>query len=567
MWRRSFPALIVAGCLALLPSHAVAQWTPGGTVIASGAQPTWHSATSDGMSGVLVHTAFSPQYLARRTPDGFSPAGWPTTAVPFHPVSRVTSDGAGGAFVWFRNAGPDNFQLVHHIGADGALAPDWPAAGRVIPDATAYDCKLVGDLAGGVYVVWASTNVDGRRLRALRLEADGDASAGWPAAGLLLDTTPEQWITLGSVHADGSGLFVQDWHGPQFLLREESFVAKVTPAGAIAGGWEPGARPFPFTTYVWDDQWTPDGAGGLFFSWADGNRGRLAHLLADGTLDPAWPDSGLALLPDSPSFQRLGTPVADGIGGCFAHFVFDSTGTWDMTSRVVRLTAGGAIAPGWPGLGARLPHIFDGTQFLHLVPDGVDGVYAAWLDDSEQSASPLQHGTLRAHHFGAFGITSLGWPESGVLLASGPGGRGSAQGFRSLDHGLILVWEDSRLYEDGRVDVMGIGLTAEGEITTDVPPGGHARGTALRVGPNPSANAVRLWLRMPRQDVARLEILDVNGRRVREVFAGTLAPGEHPFEWDGRSSSGGRAAPGLYLARSIVAGETRSTRFVRLASP
>jgi phosphoglycerate dehydrogenase-like enzyme len=41
----------------------------------------------------------------------------------------------------------------------------------------------------------------------------------------------------------------------------------------------------------------------------------------------------------------------------------------------------------------------------------------------------------------------------------------------------------------------------------------------------------------------------VAGRLIRTLFAGVATPGEHRVTWDGRTTSGERAAPGVYFAR------------------
>jgi len=45
----------------------------------------------------------------------------------------------------------------------------------------------------------------------------------------------------------------------------------------------------------------------------------------------------------------------------------------------------------------------------------------------------------------------------------------------------------------------------------------------------------------------RLRIVDIRGRRVRDLVHDFAPPGEHQFTWDGTTSEGGAAASGLYL--------------------
>ncbi len=59
---------------------------------------------------------------------------------------------------------------------------------------------------------------------------------------------------------------------------------------------------------------------------------------------------------------------------------------------------------------------------------------------------------------------------------------------------------------------------------------------------------------------ARLEIVDVLGRRVRTLLNDVAAPGTHPLFWDGRNDGGDPVASGVYFARLIVAGQAQQVR-------
>jgi len=93
--------------------------------------------------------------------------------------------------------------------------------------------------------------------------------------------------------------------------------------------------------------------------------------------------------------------------------------------------------------------------------------------------------------------------------------------------------------------------------TTGVP-GDGALSLALRlVGPNPSEGGqLALEITLPGAGPARLELLDVGGRRVADRDVGRLGAGRHTVEL----SSGGRLAPGLYLVRLEQGGSVRVTR-------
>jgi hypothetical protein len=93
--------------------------------------------------------------------------------------------------------------------------------------------------------------------------------------------------------------------------------------------------------------------------------------------------------------------------------------------------------------------------------------------------------------------------------------------------------------------------------TAGVGDGGPLAFALEPVHPNPARGEhLTIAFSLPSAATARLELLDVTGRRVAEADAGALGAGRHTVEL-----SGGRAlAPGLYLVRLTQGGQTRATR-------
>jgi hypothetical protein len=77
---------------------------------------------------------------------------------------------------------------------------------------------------------------------------------------------------------------------------------------------------------------------------------------------------------------------------------------------------------------------------------------------------------------------------------------------------------------------------------------------APRAGEDPS-----LLVGLPRAMQARLELFDLQGRRVRTLADGLLPRGVTRVTWDGRDASGVRVRRGMYFAR------LRTPRVVRTA--
>ena len=76
------------------------------------------------------------------------------------------------------------------------------------------------------------------------------------------------------------------------------------------------------------------------------------------------------------------------------------------------------------------------------------------------------------------------------------------------------------------------------------------RMTAVLGGvPNPFRERTVVSWQVPRRTVAELSIVDVAGRHVRSLFAGSASAGLHETAWDGRDESGVAVASGIYFAR------------------
>ncbi len=83
--------------------------------------------------------------------------------------------------------------------------------------------------------------------------------------------------------------------------------------------------------------------------------------------------------------------------------------------------------------------------------------------------------------------------------------------------------------------------------------------------PNPFASSTAIEFALARAGYARLDVLDLGGRRVKTLLAGELPAGRHLASWDGRDLRGGPAPSGLYVVRLTAAGTTLSTKVTRVS--
>lgn len=84
-----------------------------------------------------------------------------------------------------------------------------------------------------------------------------------------------------------------------------------------------------------------------------------------------------------------------------------------------------------------------------------------------------------------------------------------------------------------------------------------------RAQPNPTAGALDILLTLPASARVRVDVIDVSGRAVTTLVDRELGAGAHPLRWDGRSSTGLDAGPGIFWIRARADGRLDEARIVR----
>jgi len=163
--------------------------------------------------------------------------------------------------------------------ANGFFVAGWPSGGALVttssPDSARI--RLVSDEAGGVYVAWSR----GADVRALRMTSSGTIAAGWPASGAALVDAAAVPLLVSDPRMDGLA----------------------TPGPSYAAAFEVAAS-----------------AAGLVTCWDDFRSGtptiRARWLLANGTPDPAQPETGRYVCPVTVAAYVDGI-MSDGQNGAY----------------------------------------------------------------------------------------------------------------------------------------------------------------------------------------------------------------------------------------------------------
>jgi hypothetical protein len=475
--------------------------------------------------------------------DGLPAPGWPDSGVHVcdAPYTRwppfAVRDGHGGVFAIWTDLRYGGSYRPHaaHVLANGVLDPAYALDGRQLTCAPGQVGRLfvewtLSDEAGGFYLVATDYTSDYYGdLRVFRYGPDGEPAAGWPVAGVGIETVPDNGGTIYHVREDGQGgilIGVSFWDGePQVR------VARITPTGAPAVGWPAGGRVVnvfdPETKGLFSPHLAPDGRGGCWVVWEEylgsypvPGRCRIQHLEPSGQPGAGLPEGGLAV---------------------------PSVNSDSFSPQVTEDGLGGAIIVWREGFGAPPP-----PPQLYAQRYLPDGVVAAEVSLVEATAEP--------------GVARLVWhsPQAATLEAR-VYRRDEASEWRELSR----VWPDGtgRLaYEDRDVSAggryayrMGLaGGTGEtfGEAVWLEVPSAH-RLSLAGARPNPATSGdLTLSFTLADASPARLEVVDVTGRVVAERSLSGLGPGRQ-----GASLADARLAPGIYWARLTQGGQQVRARF------
>jgi predicted nucleotidyltransferase len=468
---------------------------------ASGAVIAWYENRGVYAQHLLATGVTDPDWSADGQPVSASACdqGGPSTV----------SDHQGGAIIVFCNsAWPPENSAVHakHLLPSGAEDPVWPADGvgfgnGVDPDST----LAVSDGAGGAIVfLHHPSGISGCGVRADRVLISG--TIAWSMG--VGNSHPIHACTHGlTADADGVGgaavAFVDFWTAavPPYAYDLVVTTCPVFHRLALTSGQH-------FTPAI-----TTDGDGGAIVTWLNGIGALYVHhMLASGDLDPECPPDGKILSEAAASGARL---ARDGSGG--AHVV------WQQNRG----------ANGWDILAARLqgPTPTSTQAALVSAEATAEEVRLVW---SCTDAATIYRRTEQTS-----------WEALG---------RASPNGERHLTYIDADVTSGTRY--GYRLGIIGGGAEVfAGETWVNVPaPELALEGTR----PSPAIRGLTVAFSLRDASPARLEVLDIAGRRVIAREVGGLGPGSHVVNLGERRT----VVAGIYWLRLTQSGRSLTKRAI-----
>jgi flagellar hook assembly protein FlgD len=87
-------------------------------------------------------------------------------------------------------------------------------------------------------------------------------------------------------------------------------------------------------------------------------------------------------------------------------------------------------------------------------------------------------------------------------------------------------------------------------------------GPELRVLDRVSGGGARVQLGVPGTTKVSVDVYDLRGAKVRQLYSGVMEAGVRVLTWDGRDDSGRSTASGVYFLRMQAGSEYRTGRVV-----
>ncbi len=561
----------------LTSSPALAGWQPGGTPL--GTQISYGPNTvADGVGGLwIAHDEFGRPHLSHRDEGGELPPGWNaditvSSGPPFLPphgnASHVVADAEGGAYVvsarWHctvschaDGSGP---LYVQRIDSQGAVAKGWTSEGVPLGNPASGwtpDLKQPGNLevaqdgAGGLLVVWRQTLVWGSSfpvaLRAQRITPDGRTL--WGDGIDIVASSPS--LHDAALVPDGRGGASIFWVDERDPLAPRVYRQDLDSSGRPR--WDAGGISISTLRYheVSGLIAVGDGTRGAFVVW----KGRFDDVVEIFAMR-ATAGRGVA----GGGERRIGTgeesveelDAAATPGGGWIVTWTEHRSSDDLIVRAQKVGRSGRVA--WGDAGVELCAVAGRRYHVRVADDGRDGAYVAWVD-SRPGAEVM------ASHLDGLGSLVKGWlpdgtPVSDQVAVDGPFIRVAVPILDLVHDGVgnaFLVWQRDDAIPEHIVMMKllpgGPAAPVQSLILVSAP---HSAGpvaavpvTTLRIRPMMEARHASMMMSLPEAGAARVDLLDVMGRRVWSRDLSSLGVGEHKVQLDGIAA----LPAGVYLAR------------------
>jgi flagellar hook capping protein FlgD len=396
-------------CQHVLASGVVAPpWTATGTLLCDAAgNQTYPQIVSDGAGGAIVtwqdwrsgssYDIYAQHVLASGDVDPAWTANGTLIcgAANDQTYPLIVSDGAGGAIITWpdRRTGSSSDIYAQHVLSSGSVDPAWATNGTLLCDAAnnQFVSTILSDGAAGAFVTWYDYRAGHYDIYSQHVLASGAPDPDWTANGTPVCTVAGDQVNPRMI-SDGAGGAIIAWQDRRNGSSSDVYAHRLLATGAVDPTWTlngtlvcdaAGNQDYP--------QIVSDDAEGAIVTWQDYRNltsfdSYAQHVLASGTVDPAWTTNG-TLLCGAAGDQDYPQMVSDGVGGAIVTWCDGRGANSDLYAQHV-LTSG-TVDPAWTTDGTLLCSAAGNQDYPVLVPDGAGGAIVIWFDYRDGSGSDI----------------------------------------------------------------------------------------------------------------------------------------------------------------------------------
>jgi hypothetical protein len=252
-------------------------------------------------------------YAMRILGNGTLDAAWPAngllvcSAASAQINPMLITDGTGGAIIaWSDNRNGTDYDVYgQHVKSNATLDSAWPVAGLLLSGGATSQTldRIVTDGSTGALLVFTDARTGSSHTAAQHVSLAGVIDSQFGANGVQVVVAANSQYSPDAAPDGAGGLFIT-WNDSRAAPNTfDVYVGHLKSNGVMDANW--GGQSSRALCTLPGNQLTPsiigDGAGGCFVAWQDHRASGTAydcyaqHVLANGTVDPAWTFNGQGL--------------------------------------------------------------------------------------------------------------------------------------------------------------------------------------------------------------------------------------------------------------------------------